>query len=71
MEREEFVQGACCMAAPVLSSAGQTVGSVAVSMDPAHFSSKSAQMAVLLRDTAGRAGRALREASLLQDIAAP
>ena len=70
VEREEFVQGACCMAAPVLSSTGQTVGSVAVSMDPAYFSSHSAQMAVLLRDTAGRVGRALRGASLLQDIAA-
>ncbi|MCT1760721.1 IclR family transcriptional regulator [Micrococcus luteus] len=70
VEREEFVQGACCMAAPVLSSTGQTVGSVAVSMDPAYFSSHSAQMAVLLRDTAGRVGRALRGASLFQDIAA-
>lgn len=65
VEREEFIHGASCMAAPVTTSAGQTVGSVAVSMDPATFSNCSGQTAALLRNTAGLIRRALQGTSML------
>lgn len=65
VEREEFIHGASCMAAPVTTAGGQTIGSVAVSMDPADFSARSAEVAVLLRDAAGRVSRALRGTRML------
>jgi len=65
VEREEFIQGASCMAAQVTTVAGQTIGSIAVSMDPAVFSTRSEQTARLLRDAAGRVSRALRGTPLM------
>ena len=65
VEREEFIRGASCMAAPVTTAAGQTVGSVAVSMDPADFHTRAEQVSVLLRDVAYRVSRALRGTPLL------
>jgi len=65
VEREEFIYGASCMAAPVTASGGQTIGSVAVSMAPAEFSARSDQTAVLLRHTAGLVRRALQGTSML------
>ncbi|NKX52527.1 IclR family transcriptional regulator, partial [Arthrobacter deserti] len=65
VEREEFIHGASCLAAPVTNPSGQTIGSVAVSMDPADFSARSSKVAVLLRDTAARVSRALRGTPLL------
>lgn len=65
VEREEFIRGASCMAAPVTTSAGQTIGSVAVSMDPADFHARSGQVSMLLRDVASRVSRALRGTPLL------
>lgn len=65
VEREEFIRGASCMAAPVTTAAGQVVGSVAVSMDAADFIARSGQVAVLLRDVASRVSRALRGTPLL------
>lgn len=60
VEREEFIRGASCMAAPVTTSTGQTIGSVAVSMEPADFAARHGEIALLLRDIAGRVSRALR-----------
>lgn len=65
IEREEFIRGASCMAAPVMTAAGQTVGSVAVSMDPAEFQSRHHEVSVLLRDVASRVSRALRGTPML------
>ncbi|MFJ6280220.1 MAG: IclR family transcriptional regulator [Actinomycetes bacterium] len=65
VEREEFIEGASCIAAPVRNAAGQIVGSVAVSMDAGEFDARSAKLAVLLRDTADRVSRALRATSVL------
>lgn len=65
VEREEFIRGASCMAAPVTSPAGQTIGSVAVSMDTAEYEARSGEVAVMLRDVASRVSRALRGTPLL------
>jgi DNA-binding IclR family transcriptional regulator len=65
IEREEFIRGASCMAAPVTTPAGQTVGSVAVSMEPSDFAARAPQVSVLLRDVASRVSRALRGTPLL------
>ncbi|UYQ77310.1 IclR family transcriptional regulator [Glutamicibacter sp. JL.03c] len=65
IEREEFIRGASCLAAPVTTPAGQVVGSVAVSMDPAEFQQRHLEVALLLRDVASRVSRALRGTSLL------
>ena len=65
VEREEFFYGASCMAAPVTDSAGQTVGSVAVSMESADFSARAPQTAMLLRHTAGLVRRTLQGTTLL------
>lgn len=65
IEREEFIRGASCMAAPVTTTAGQVIGSVAVSMDPAEFQSRHQEVSVLLRDVASRVSRALRGTSML------
>lgn len=65
VEREEFIRGASCMAAPVTTAAGQIVGSVAVSMEPSDFGARSGQISVLLRDVASRVSRALRGTPLL------
>lgn len=62
VEREEFMPGASCMAAPVLSPAGRTLGSVAVSLRPADFARRHRAIAPVLRDAADRVGRALRAA---------
>lgn len=66
VEREEFIRGASCMAAPVTSPAGQTIGSVAVSMDPEDFAGRCARTEALLRDTADKVSRALRGTPMLQ-----
>lgn len=66
VEREEFIHGASCMAAPVTNLAGQTIGSVAVSMEPAAFAACSRNIGVLLRDTADKVSRALRGTPLFQ-----
>jgi len=66
VEQEEFIRGASCLAAPVTNPSGQTIGSVAVSMEPAEFSARSSKVAVLLRDTADKVSRALRGTPLLQ-----
>lgn len=68
VEREEFIEGASCIAAPVRNAAGQIVGSVAVSMDAGEFDARSAKLAVLLRDTADRVSRALRATSVLPHL---
>lgn len=65
IEREEFIRGASCMAAPVTTAGGQTVGSVAVSMDPSEFQKRHGEVSVLLRDVASRVSRALRGTPLL------
>lgn len=65
VEREEFIRGASCMAAPVTTASGQTVGSVAVSMDPSDFLVRSGEVSVLLRDVASRVSRALRGSPML------
>lgn len=65
IEREEFIRGASCMAAPVTTAAGQTVGSVAISMDPSEFRARYSEVSVLLRDVASRVSRALRGTPLL------
>lgn len=65
VEREEFIRGASCLAAPVTTPAGQTVGSVAVSMDPSEFAARAPQVSVLLRDVASRVSKALRGTTLL------
>lgn len=65
VEREEFFHGASCMAAPVTDAAGQTVGSVAVSMESARFSDRAPQTAMLLRHTASLVRRALQGTSIL------
>ena len=65
IEREEFIRGASCMAAPVTTGAGQVIGSVAVSMDPAEFQTRHRDVSVLLRDVASRVSRALRGTSML------
>lgn len=66
VEREEFIRGASCLAAPVTTLAGQTVGSVAVSMAPIDFTTRSGRVSVLLRDVASRVSRALRGTPLLE-----
>ncbi len=60
VEREEFMAGCSCMAAPIINGAGQTIGSVAVSIDAGAFESRRPQLDRLLRQTAHQAGRALR-----------
>ncbi len=65
IEREEFIRGASCMAAPVTNNAGQVIGSVAVSMDPAEFQIRHQEVSVLLRDVASRVSRTLRGTSML------
>lgn len=67
VEREEFLMGASCLAAPVTNLAGQTIGSVAVSMSPADFPARAAKVSTLLRDAADKVGKALRGTSLLQN----
>lgn len=62
VEREEFVPGASCLAAPVVDSAGRTLGSVAVSLRPTDFERRHRAIAPVLRDAADRVGRALRAA---------
>lgn len=62
VEREEFVPGASCMAAPVLDAVGRTLGSVAVSLRPADFERRHRALAPVLRNAADRVGRALRAA---------
>ena len=62
VEREEFVPGASCLAAPVVDSAGRTLGSVAVSLRPPDFERRHPAIAPVLRDAADRVGRALRAA---------
>ncbi|KUG61637.1 hypothetical protein AVL61_01630 [Kocuria rosea subsp. polaris] len=62
VEREEFVPGASCLAAPVVDAAGRTLGSVAVSLSPADFEQRHRSIAPVLRDAADRVGRALRAA---------
>ncbi|MEX5237674.1 IclR family transcriptional regulator [Kocuria arenosa] len=62
VEREEFVPGASCLAAPVVDSAGRTLGSVAVSLRPADFERRHRSIAPVLRDAADRVGRSLRAA---------
>jgi DNA-binding IclR family transcriptional regulator len=62
VEREEFVPGASCLAAPVVDSAGRTLGSVAVSLRPSDFERRHRAIAPVLRDAADRVGRALRAA---------
>lgn len=61
-EREEFVPGASCLAAPVLDAAGRTLGSVAVSLRPSDFERRHRTIGPVLRDAADRVGRALRAA---------
>lgn len=61
-EREEFVPGASCLAAPVVDAAGRTLGSVAVSLRPSDFERRHRTIAPVLRDAADRVGRALRAA---------
>ncbi|MBP2218095.1 IclR family transcriptional regulator [Arthrobacter sp. CAN_C5] len=65
VEREEFMIGSSCLGAPVRNAAGQIVGSVAVSLDAADFDRRAGRIAVLLRDTADKVGRALRATSVL------
>ncbi|WP_277552668.1 IclR family transcriptional regulator [Kocuria oceani] len=62
VEREEFVPGASCLAAPVLDAAGRTLGSVAVSLRPPDFERRHRAIVPVLRDAADRVGRALRAA---------
>ncbi|MFI7494872.1 IclR family transcriptional regulator [Kocuria sp. M4R2S49] len=62
VEREEFVPGASCLAAPVVDVAGRTLGSVAVSLPPSEFEQRHRSVAPVLRDAADRVGRALRAA---------
>lgn len=62
VEREEFVPGASCLAAPVVDSAGRTLGSVAVSLRPPDFERRHRAIGPVLRDAADRVGRALRAA---------
>jgi DNA-binding IclR family transcriptional regulator len=65
VEQEEFIRGASCMAAPVVDAAGQTIGSVAVSMDPMNFGARSGKTGPLLRDAADKVSRALRGTPML------
>jgi DNA-binding IclR family transcriptional regulator len=67
VEREEFLVGASCLAAPVTNLAGQTIGSVAVSMSPADFPTRASKVSALLRDAADKVGKALRGTHLLQN----
>jgi DNA-binding IclR family transcriptional regulator len=67
VEREEFLLGAACLAAPVINLAGHTIGSVAVSMSPVDFPARAAKVTTLLRDAADKVGKALRGTHLLQD----
>ncbi|MEX5295955.1 IclR family transcriptional regulator [Kocuria sp. CPCC 205268] len=62
VEREEFVPGASCLAAPVVDAAGRTLGSVAVSLRPEDFERRHRSIAPVLRGAADRVGRALRAA---------
>ncbi|MFI7481806.1 IclR family transcriptional regulator [Kocuria sp. M1R5S2] len=62
VEREEFVPGASCLAAPVVDAAGRTLGSVAVSLRPPDFERRRRAVSSVLRDAADRVGRALRAA---------
>ena len=62
VEREEFVPGASCLAAPVVDAAGRTLGAVAVSLRPSDFERRHRVVAPVLRDAADRVGRALRAA---------
>lgn len=62
VEREEFVLGASCLAAPVVDTASRTLGSVAVSLPPPEFARRHGSVAPLLRAAADRVGRALRAA---------
>src|SRR5699024_3851237 len=65
VENEEFIYGASCMAAPVTNLAGQTVGSVAVSLPPTELPAQSEHITRVLRDTAGKVRNALRGTSIL------
>jgi DNA-binding IclR family transcriptional regulator len=58
-ERQEFVGGKSCLAAPVTNPGGQIIGSVAVSVDACEFESQYARLGKILRETAHRVSREL------------
>ena len=58
-ERQEFMEGTCCVAAAVTNAGRQIIGSIAVSVEAAGFESQYARLGRILRETAHRVSRAL------------
>jgi DNA-binding IclR family transcriptional regulator len=61
LDREEFVQGFCCIAAPIIAPSGRVAASLGISMLARRFALQSAELSHTLVDIAAEASRQWRD----------